>query len=82
MIYHNYSIRTTRRRLTRRRATADGSGRHVGKGHLGSALMGSLQISCFSAEGLFEYPRVKLLLSSQKCQGVPFSSILQRPHSC
>ena len=28
---------------------------HFGKGQMGSALMGSLQISCFLTEGLFGY---------------------------
>ena len=59
----------------------------VGKGQMGSALMGSLQISCFVDTGDFWGTPVKLLVFSQKCQGVPFSPIcqngllLQRPIS-
>ena len=57
---------------------------YFGNGQMGSALMGSLQISYFSTD-LLGTP-VNLLLSSQKCQVVPFSPIcqncllLQRPH--
>ena len=35
----------------------------VGKGQMGSALMGSLQISCFLTEGLFGYPLTYFYLS-------------------
>ena len=61
-----------------------------GKGQMGSALTGSLQIPCFFLflkRDLLGTP-VNLLLPSQKCQGVPFSPIcqnvllLQRPHQC
>ena len=58
----------------------------VGKGQMGSALMGSLQIFLFFDRGTFLGTPVNLLLSPQKCQGVPFSPIcqssllLQRPH--
>ena len=44
---------------------------YFGKGQMGSALMGSLQISCFLTD--FLGTPVNLLLCSQKCQGVPFS---------
>ena len=30
---------------------------YIGKGRMGSALMGSLQVSCFLTEGLFGYSR-------------------------
>ena len=57
-----------------------------GKGQMGSALMGSLRkFHVFRQRNFFVTP-VQLLLSCQKCQGVPFSSIcqssllLQRPH--
>ena len=43
---------------------------------MGSALMRSLQSSCFWQRDLLGTP-VNLLLSSQKCQGVPFSPICQ-----
>ena len=52
---------------------------------MGSALMGSLQISFFWREHFLGTP-VSLRLSPQRCQGVPFSPIcrntlfLQRPH--
>ena len=45
-----------------------------GKGQMGSALKGSLQFSCFFDRN-FLGTHVNLLLSSQKCQGVPFSPI-------
>ena len=58
-----------------------------GKGQMGSALMGSLQIPSFD-RGIFVGTPVDLRLSSQKCQGVPFSPdlcqselLLQRPQS-
>ena len=43
---------------------------------MGSALMGSLQASRFLTEVLLGAP-FNLLLSSEKCQGVPFSPICQ-----
>ena len=49
----------------------------LGQGQMGSALRGSLQISCFLTEGPFLGIPLNLLLSSQKCQGVPFSPICQ-----
>ena len=52
----------------------------IGKGHMGSALMGSLQSSCFLTEGLLGVLPVNLLLSSQKWQGVPFFPNLSRIH--
>ena len=39
--------------------------------------MGSLRILCLLTEGTFWGAPVNLLLSSQKCQGVPFSPIRQ-----
>ena len=48
----------------------------VGKGQMGSALMVSLQVSCFCDRDFWGIP-VNLLLSPQKCQGVPFSPICQ-----
>ena len=39
-----------------RRATGK-KARAIGKGQMGSALMGSLQISCFLTEGPFGYSR-------------------------
>ena len=59
----------------------------LGKGQVGSATMGSVQISCVLTEGLSWYP-FNLLLYSQKWHCVPFSPIwqnqllLQRPHWC
>ena len=44
---------------------------------MGSALMGSLQLLCFSTEGLFVGTPVNLLSSSPKCQGVPSFPICQ-----
>ena len=71
-------------------AVADGpavpGGAVLGKGQMGSALMGSLQILCFCLQRDFWGTSVSLLLYSQKCQGVPFppscqnSLLLQRPH--
>ena len=58
-----------------------------GKGQMGSALMGSMHISCFLTGGPLGTPG-NLLLSPQKCQGVHFSLIcrnsllLQRSHWC
>ena len=52
---------------------------------MGSALLGSLEMLCFLT-GTFGVLPVNLLLSSQKCQGVPFSPmrqkslLLPRPH--
>ena len=48
---------------------------------MGSALMGSLQVSCFLTEGLFGYSYLPTL-SSQKCQGVPFSAICKINYCC
>ena len=48
----------------------------MGSALIGSALMGSLRTSRFLTEGLLGTP-VNLLLSSQTCQGVPFSPISQ-----
>ena len=66
------------------------AGAGLGEGRMGSALLGSLQCSCFLTGKLFGCyflgAPVNLLLSSQKCQGVPFfaicqtSLLLQRPH--
>ena len=47
-----------------------------GKGQMGSALMGSLQITYLFDRDFWVTP-VDLLLSSQNCQGVPFSAICQ-----
>ena len=44
----------------------------IGKGRMRSALIGSLQITCFFDRDFLGAP-VNLLLSSQNCQGVPFS---------
>ena len=55
---------------------------------MGSALMGSLQMLCSFDGGAFWGTPGNLLLSSQKCQGIPFSQIcrksllLQWPHWC
>ena len=54
----------------------------LAQGQMGSALMGSLQISCFLTEWLFWGTPVNLCLSSQKCQGVPFSPIRQKLLLC
>ena len=55
----------------------------VVKGHMGSALMGSLHILCLFDRGRdFLGSLVNLLLSSQKCQGVPFSPICQNGYFC
>ena len=66
-----------------KRATA----KLLGKGQMGSALMGSLQTNMFFDRVFFlVITPVNLLLYSQKCQGEPFSPIcqnsllLQRPH--
>ena len=56
--------------------------RRLGKGQMGSALMGPLRISCFFDRGTFLDTPVNLLLSSQKCQGVPFSPICQIHYFC
>ena len=45
---------------------------------MGSALMGSLRISCFFDRD-FLATLVNLLLAYQNCQGVPFSPIRQKP---
>ena len=55
------------------------NGIRKGTGQMGSALMGSLQLSCFSSEGPFLGTPVNLLVSSQKCQGVPFPQSV-KPH--
>ena len=44
-------------------ATRAARARAVGKGQMGSALMGSLQISCLSTEGPFGYSRYPMLIS-------------------
>ena len=61
--------------------TEGGEGGDVGKGRMGSALMGSLQISCFWQRDFLGTP-INLLLYSQKCQGVPFSPICQTNDFC
>ena len=52
----------------------------VGKGEMGSALMESLQISCFLTEELFGTP-VKCVFPIV-CQGVPFSQSGKIPYFC
>ena len=55
---------------------------HVfGNGRGGSALMGSLRLSCFWQRGFLGTP-VNLLLSSQKCQGVPFLRYVKICYFC
>ena len=44
---------------------------------MGSALMGSLQISCFLHRGTFWVLPLTYFLSSAKCQDIPFSPICQ-----
>ena len=51
-----------------------------GRGQLGSALMGTLQILLFLTD--FLGTPVNLLVSSQKCQGVPFPQSVKSPYSC
>ena len=62
----------------------------LGKGQMGSALMGSLQIACVLTfdRGTFWVLPLTYFYPPQECQGVPFSPIcqnqnsllLQRPH--
>ena len=60
--------------------------KEIRKGTMGSALMGSLQISCFGRGTFWALPLINLCLYSQNCQGVPFSPtcqnslLLPRPH--
>ena len=49
----------------------------LGKGQMGSALMGSLQISCFSTEGLFGYSRQPTFIFP-KVPGCTFSPNLSK----
>ena len=52
---------------------------HVGKGQMGSALTGSLQISFFFlTQGLLDTP----VISSKKCQGAPFFPICKNHYLC
>ena len=48
----------------------------IGKGQMGSALMASLQVSCFLTEGLLVGFSRSPTFIFPKCQGVPFSPIL------
>ena len=63
-----------------------GSRGRLGKGQMGSSIMGSLHVLCFLTGTCWVITQVNLLSFSQKCQGVPFSTIcqsallLQRPH--
>ena len=49
---------------------------------MGSALMGSLQIPVSFDRGTFGVLPLTYFLSSQKCQGVPFSPICQIHNFC
>ena len=62
----------------RGRARAD-----IGEGQMGSAPMGSLQISvCLTGTFWVLLLPLNLLLSSQKCQGVPFSQSVKFHYFC
>ena len=65
--------------LCAHRAARHGTHPELGKGQIGSALLGSLQMLCLLTEALFFGAPVDLLLYSKTCQGVPFSSICQNP---
>ena len=52
-----------------------------GKGQMGSATMGSLQIICFRQKDCWG-TSVNLLASSQKCQGVPVCPSLSKLKNC
>ena len=56
----------------------------VGRGQMGSALTGSLQISCFLTEGLFGYQSVKICPTLSILRTAPLicqnSLLSQRPH--
>ena len=65
------------------------NGPRVGRGQTGSTLVGSLQISCFLTEGLFEYSRyskftthVRVLLSFQQFVFHKFPISVYLEHVC